>query len=165
MNGLSWRLFLTGVLSLIGAIFTQFAPPAMSQANVQGQWKTLPYTMPINPVHVALLYTGKVVVVSGSGNLPTNKNLQAALWDPQAGTITTQPVTWDMFCNGMVVLPDGRPFVMGGTLQYDPFHGELSTSTYDPATNTFTNQQSMSHGRWYPTGTALGDGRPMIFSD
>lgn len=30
-----------------------------------------------------------------------------------------------MFCNGMVVLPDGRPFIMGGTLQYDPFHGEL----------------------------------------
>jgi len=68
-----------------------------------------------------------------------------------------------MFCNGIVVLPDGRPFVMGGTLQYDPFHGELSTATYDPATNTFTNQQAMAHGRWYPTGTVLGDGRTMVF--
>ena len=124
----------------------------------QGQWQTLPYTMPINPVHVALLY-GKVVIVSGSGNVAGNTNFRAALWDPQAGTITTQPVAWDMFCNGMVVLPDGRPFVMGGTLRYDPFHGELSTSTYDPATNTFTTQQSMAHGRWYPTGTVLGDGR------
>jgi hypothetical protein len=114
--------------------------------------------MPINPVHVALLY-GKVVIVSGSGNVAGNTNFRAALWDPQAGTITTQPVAWDMFCNGMVVLPDGRPFVMGGTLRYDPFHGELSTSTYDPATNTFTTQQSMAHGRWYPTGTVLGDGR------
>ena len=120
--------------------------------------------MPINPVHVALLYNGKVLIVSGSGNVAGNTNFQAALWDPQTGTITTQPVAWDMFCNGMIVLPDGRPFVMGGTLQYDPFHGELRTSTYDPLTNTFTDQHSMAHGRWYPTGTVLGDGRTMVFS-
>ena len=145
-------------------ILLPFAQSAHGQASTQGQWQTLPYTMPINPVHVALLYNGKVVIVSGSGNVAGNTNFQAALWDPQAGTITTQPVAWDMFCNGMVVLPDGRPFVMGGTLQYDPFHGELSTSTYDPATNTFTTQQSMAHGRWYPTSTVLGDGRTMIFS-
>jgi len=145
-------------------ILLPFAQSAHGQASTQGQWQTLPYTMAINPVHVALLYNGKVVIVSGSGNVAGNTNFRAALWDPQAGTITTQPVAWDMFCNGMVVLPDGRPFVMGGTLQYDPFHGELSTSTYDPATNTFTTQQSMAHGRWYPTGTVLGDGRTMIFS-
>src|ERR1700730_7088867 len=143
--------------------FTQFAPLAMSQANVQGQWKTLSYTMPINPVHVALLYNGKVVVVSGSSNVPTNKNFTAALWDPQAGTVTPQPVTWDMFCNGMVILPDGRPFILGGTLQYDPFYGELKTSAYDVVSNTFTELQSMAHGRWYPTATVLGDGRVMVF--
>jgi hypothetical protein len=120
--------------------------------------------MPINPVHIALLRTGKVLVVSGSGNVAANTNFQAALWDPQTGTITTQPVGWDMFCNGMVVLPDGRPFVIGGTLQYDPFHGELRTSVYDPATGTFTDLQSMAHGRWYPTATVLGDGSVMTFS-
>jgi len=146
-------LLLIGLTALVSGAFAQ-----------TGRWQTLPYTMPINPVHTALLYNGKVLIVSGSGNVAGNTNFQAALWDPQAGTITTQPVTWDMFCNGMVVLPDGRPFVMGGTLQYDPFHGELKTATYDPSTNTFTNQQSMAHGRWYPTGTVLGDGRTMIFS-
>jgi len=153
-----------GLSLVLLLVLLPFGPSALGQVSTQGQWQTLPYTMPINPVHVALLYNGKVVIVSGSGNVAGNTNFQAALWDPQAGTITTQPVTWDMFCNGMVVLPDGRPFVMGGTLQYDPFHGELSTSTYDPTTNTFTKQQSMAHGRWYPTGTVLGDGRTMIFS-
>jgi hypothetical protein len=162
MNRLPCRPFMLACV-LVGAL-TPMAPRALAQSGVQGQWQTLPYTMPINPVHAALLYNGKVVIVSGSGNVAGNTNFQAALWDPQAGTITTQPVAWDMFCNGMVVLPDGRPFVMGGTLQYDPFHGELSTSTYDPGTNTFTNQQSMAHGRWYPTGTVLGDGRVMVFS-
>jgi hypothetical protein len=161
MNGLSCRMSVLACLLL--TFLAVCAPVGFAQAG-PGQWQTLPYTMPINPVHTALLYNGKVLIVSGSGNVAGNTSYQAALWDPQAGTITTQPVTWDMFCNGMVVLPDGRPFVMGGTLQYDPFHGELKTATYDPATNTFTNQQTMAHGRWYPTGTVLGDGRAMIFS-
>jgi Domain of unknown function (DUF1929)/Legume lectin domain/Glyoxal oxidase N-terminus/PKD domain len=158
------RLLAGGFLSCILGLFTQFAPVARSQANVQGQWDTLPYTMPINPIHVALMHTGKVLIASGSGNLPSEKNFQAAVWDPQAGTVTTQPVGWDMFCNGMVVLPDGRPFIFGGTLQYDPFFGEFRASTYDPATGTITDQQSMAHGRWYATGTVLGDGRVMVFS-
>jgi hypothetical protein len=114
--------------------------------------------MPINPVHVALMHNGKVLIVSGSGNLPSNSNYEAAVWDPLTGTITTQPLGWDMFCNGMVVLSDGRPFINGGTLQYDPFHGELRSSAYDPATGQFTDLQTMVHGRWYPTVTTLGDG-------
>src|ERR1700686_3547109 len=165
MSSLGRRVFVPGVLSFIFfAISTQFAPSARSQANVTGQWQTLPYTTPINPIHAALLRTGKVLIVSGSGNVPTNTTLLAAIWDPQAGTITTQPVAWDMFCDGMVVLPDGRPFILGGTLQYDPFFGESRTATYDLTTGTFTDQQLMSHGRWYPTGTVLGDGRVMVFS-
>jgi PKD repeat protein len=70
-----------------------------------------------------------------------------------------------MFCNGMVVLPDGRPFINGGNLQYDPFHGEPRSSVFDPATGAFTDvQQNMAHGRWYPTVTTLSDGRVMTFS-
>lgn len=136
---------------LFGATLVLLAQFATGQAQTTGQWRTLSYTMPINPVHVALLNTGKVLVVSGSGNDPTNTNLQAALWDIQAGSITVQPVAWDMFCNGMVVLPDGKPLIDGGTLQYDPFHGQLRAAIYDPSTDAFTDVQSMTHGRWYPT--------------
>src|SRR2546423_12463681 len=145
-------------LFLVLALSAFEAPLAYAQAPVQGRWQTLPYTMPINPVHVALLRNGKVLIVSGSGNVAANTNFQAALWDPQANTISTQPVTWDMFCNGMSILPDGRPFVMGGTLQYDPFFGEPKTSAFDPATEKFVPMPNMSGGRWYPTGTVLGDG-------
>ena len=116
------------------------------QANIQGQWSTLSTPMPINPVHVALLYNGKVLIVSGSGNVAGNTNYQAAVWDPQTNTINTQPVTWDMFCNGMVVLPDGRPFINGGTLQYDPFHGQPRSAVFDPATNTFRTLVSKVSG-------------------
>lgn len=136
----------------------------LGQANVTGQWQTLPNLMPINPVHAALLNDGTVLVVSGSGNVESNTDFQAAIFDQATGTVATQPVDWDMFCNGMVLLPDGRAFVMGGTLQYDPFHGEYHTSAYDPSTGLFTDQQRMARGRWYPTGTVLGDGRVMVFS-
>src|SRR6266478_939274 len=153
-------------LPVLVAVISFATSPTLlcAQANVQGQWQTLPNLMPINPVHAALLHNGKVLVVSGSGNLPSNTNFQAGVFDPQTGTVTTQPVSWDMFCNAMVVLPDGRAFINGGTLQYDPFHGELRSSVYDWSTGTFTDVQSMAHGRWYPTVTTLGDGTLMTFS-
>ncbi len=71
-----------------------------------------------------------------------------------------------MFCNGMVVLPDGRVFINGGNLQYDPFHGRAdATRVYDPVTGVCSRDlQNMAHGRWYPTVTVLGDGRVMTFS-
>ena len=58
-----------------------------------------------------------------------------------------------MFCNGMVTLPDGRVFINGGNLQYDPFHGQPKNAAFDPATGLFTDLQNMAHGRWYPTAT------------
>jgi len=161
---LSWQAKTLAVMALAGILSLAYVPGAGAQASVQGQWQTLPNLMPINPVHAALLHNGNVLVVSGSGNLPTNTNLQAAIFDPTTGTIITQPVNWDMFCNGMVVLSDGRAFVNGGTLQYDPFHGQLLSSVYDPATGQFTDVQSMAHGRWYPTVMNLSDGTLMTFS-
>jgi hypothetical protein len=140
------------------------APVALSQANVKGTWQTLPTLMPINPVHTALMRNGKILVVSGSGNFPAQTTFLVGVWDPSNNTVTTTTQSWDMFCNGMVVLPDGRPFIMGGNLQYDPFHGWKRTSVYDPATGKYTDMEDMAHGRWYPTSTVLGDGRILIFS-
>jgi hypothetical protein len=133
--------------------------------NATGQWQTLDQTMPINPVHVALMHTGKVLVVSGSGNDPNNHNLQAAVWDPVNLTVRTFAIGWDMFCNGMVVLPDGKPLVLGGTVKYDsPWIGEPRTAEFDPATEKFTNTRNMTGGRWYPTGTVLADGQVLVYS-
>ena len=135
-----------------------------AQSNVVGQWVTLPYQMPMNPVHAALLNTGKVLVVSGSGWVAGNTNYLASVWDPQAGTITQQTLTWDMWCNGTVSLPDGRVFVNGGTIQYDPFYGSRKSAAFNPTTQQFTDLQNMAHGRWYPSVVELGDGRIMTFS-
>jgi hypothetical protein len=152
-------------------------PRAMAQANVQGQWSTLSDSAPINPVHAALLSSGKVLIVAGSGNCPPGRigcptgapygppnGSGAALYDPKSGSFTPFSLSWDMFCNSMVLLPNGSALIAGGTLQYDPFHGQRKTSIFNPSANTFKTVQNMSQGRWYPTVTTLGDGRAMAFS-
>lgn len=138
--------------------------PAAAQPQVQGQWRMTPWTMPINPIHLTLLHTGKVLIVAGSGNVPTEHVFTGGVWDPQTGDISVQTLGWDMFCNAMVALEDGRVFINGGNLAYDPFLGEPRNAIYDPATDTFTDVENMAHGRWYPTTTMLGDGRIMTFS-
>ena len=160
----SARTALMSAAAAIAIIFLLHVPAAHAQANVQGTWQTLPTVMPINPVHTVLMHNGKILIVSGSGNYPQQTVFNAGVFDPVADTVTTQLLTWDMFCNGMVALPDGRPFIMGGNIQYDPFHGWQRTAAYDPATGNFVDMEDMAHGRWYPTSTVLGDGRVLTFS-
>jgi hypothetical protein len=158
----SWPF--SGAILLALALAASSPGGLLAQAGTQGQWRTLTNQAPINPIHVALMNNGEVLIVAGSGNLSTETFFQAAVWDPLSETFQTQAIAWDMFCNGMVVLHDGRVFVNGGNLQYDPFFGEPRNAVFDPATHTFTNVQNMAHGRWYPTVTTLGDGRVMTFS-
>lgn len=135
-----------------------------TQPHVTGQWATLPFMMPLNPVHIAMMHNGKVLIVSGSGNDPNDKVLQAGVWDPKTYIINTFLLSYDMFCNGMVILPNGEPFVLGGTLKYDSFLGYPKTSLFNPATEKFTSGPDMSGGRWYPTATVLGNGNVMVLS-
>ncbi len=138
----------------------------------QGRWNTvlksggLPALVTINPVHMALMHNGKVLIVAGSGNVAAETNFRAMVWDPQTGTFSSAiPLAWDMFCNGMVALPDGRIFINGGNLAVRPVLGRAAERRSSiPATGVFTDIQNMAHGRWYPTVTTLGDGSVMTFS-
>ncbi|HEY6351550.1 MAG TPA: galactose oxidase-like domain-containing protein [Candidatus Angelobacter sp.] len=148
------------------------APPSFVEAapQVNGTWETLSVMMPFNPIHMALMYTGKVLVIGGSGNDATNQIFEAGVWDPVSQTMSTFRLDWDMFCNGMTILPDGKPFVLGGTQKYDVaapaglFWGSKNTALFDPATEKFTNGPDMSGGRWYPTATLLGNGLVMVLA-
>src|SRR5215467_2424347 len=68
------------------------------------------------------------------GQPASNTNFQAGVFDPQTGIVTTQPVGWDVSCNGMAILADGCAFIDGGPLRYDPFHSELRSAVYDSTT-------------------------------
>jgi hypothetical protein len=163
-NAALTRGSLLSVLLVALSLSTSTTKSVIAQAGSQGQWRTLGNQVPINPVHVALLRSGQVLIVAGSGNVAAETNFQAAVWDPASETFLTQPLGWDMFCNGMVTLHDGRVLVNGGNLRYDPFYGEPRNAVFDPLTGLFTDVENMAHGRWYPTVTTLGDGRVMTFS-
>ncbi len=133
--------------------------------------------MTINPIHVALMHNGKILVTSGSGNCPASQSgcpsgppygggnhSGAVVLDVGGSSITQLSIGYDIFCNGMTALPDGRILIVGGTIAYDPFEGSQQSTIFDPANNSFTGQQNMAHGRWYPTVIMLGDGRIMAFS-
>ena len=139
--------------------------------HVTGEWLTLSYQMPINPISATLLHTGQVLIVAGSENDASNnskgsESYRAAVWDPTGTTqssVTIQELTYDVFCSGTSALPDGRALIVGGTSDYS-FTGENRASIFDPASGAYVQSQSMANGRWYASTTALGDGRIMTFS-
>jgi hypothetical protein len=114
---------------------------------------------------------------------------QAALWSPWLGTGPgafqdvappvidvdgpggQPPAPAPIFCSGLSQLANGDVVVAGGNLIYgDTFPSDAYTTfaglqtifTFDPFTETWTQQPNMAHGRWYPTQTLLPDGRTII---
>ncbi|MEU9855031.1 kelch motif-containing protein [Streptomyces sp. NPDC047974] len=83
----------------------------------------------INAIHAALLHTGKVLLIAGSGN--DQKNFDAGtfdtvLWDPVKNTFKKVPTPEDFFCAGHSQLPDGRLLVAGGTARYEVLDGGVT---------------------------------------
>ncbi|MFD4374658.1 galactose oxidase-like domain-containing protein [Streptomyces sp. NPDC058486] len=93
-----------------------------------GSWGgvSVPDGTRINAIHAALLHTGKVLLIAGSGN--NQKNFDAGtfdtvLWDPVKNTFKKIPTPEDFFCAGHSQLPDGRLLVAGGTARYEVLDG------------------------------------------
>jgi Domain of unknown function (DUF1929) len=98
-----------------------------------GYWQTitLPSNLRVNAVHTALLQTGKLLIIAGSGNnqqyfeAGTFKTL---VWDPVTGKAKLVPTPADMFCGGHAFLPDGKLLVAGGTARYEQLAGTVKNA-------------------------------------
>lgn len=95
-----------------------------------GHWDMVdvPGRHQINAIHAALLHTGKVLLIAGSGN--DEKNFKAGtfrsvLWDPEKNTFKEIDTPKDMFCAGHAQLPDGKLLVAGGTARYEKLEGDV----------------------------------------
>ncbi|MFE6741245.1 radical copper oxidase GlxA [Streptomyces tubercidicus] len=102
--------------------------PEYKAAN--GHWDVLdvPQKYRINTIHAALLHTGKVLLVAGSGNNAANfkaKSFRTVLWDPEKNTFKNIPTPKDLFCSGHTQLPDGKLLVAGGTQRYEKLNGDV----------------------------------------
>ncbi|MFD4689511.1 galactose oxidase-like domain-containing protein [Streptomyces sp. NPDC058463] len=89
-----------------------------------GSWArvVIPEKFRTNAIHAALLRTGKVLIVAGSGNDEEHFDagtFDTVLWDPEAGTFKKIDTPEDFFCGGHAALPDGRLLIAGGTARYE----------------------------------------------
>src|SRR6185503_20120127 len=69
---------------------------------------------------------------------------------------------YNLFCAGQAQLPDGRILVAGG---HDPAGlGAANANIFDPVSQSWSALPNMAFRRWYPTVTALPDGRMLVTS-
>ncbi|MFC7303820.1 galactose oxidase-like domain-containing protein [Streptomyces monticola] len=95
-----------------------------------GHWRTVdvPEQYRINTIHAALLHTGKVLLIAGSGNnakMFDAKTFRTVLWDPVKNTFENVSTPNDLFCAGHTQLPDGNLLVAGGTQRYETLKGDV----------------------------------------
>ncbi|MFI6011384.1 galactose oxidase-like domain-containing protein [Streptomyces sp. NPDC051243] len=95
-----------------------------------GKWEIVefPEEYRQNTIHAALLHTGKVLLIAGSGNNQDNfdaKKYDTRIWDPVKGTIKKVPTPNDLFCTGHTQLASGNLLIAGGTKRYEKLKGDV----------------------------------------
>lgn len=119
-----------------------------------GHWDVLnvPEEYRINTIHAALLHTGKVLLVAGSGNNAKHfaaKSFRTVLWDPKRNTYRNIPTPQDLFCSGHSQLPDGKLLVAGGTQRYEKLDGDVEKA----GGLMFVHNEDPDKPKTFPAGT------------
>jgi hypothetical protein len=128
-----------------------------------GHWDVidLPANMQVNAVHAALLDTGKLLIIAGSGNdqqMFDAGTFRTLLYDPATGRTKLIPTPTDLFCGGHAFLPDGKLLVAGGTQRYEILDGAVTNAA---GTMIVKNESPNGGPREFPQGTEFRgpDGR------
>jgi hypothetical protein len=90
----------------------------------RGHWQTveLPEEYRVRAIHAALLFTGEVLLVAGSGNSQEAFDagrFETVLWNPTTNATTKIDTPEDLFCGGHAYLPNGDLLIAGGTSKYE----------------------------------------------
>ncbi len=124
-----------GPWSPIGAAaireWDQFRTSRPDYMSTFGHWSILdvPGEFRVNAIHAALLPTGKVLIIAGSGNSTKNfeaRSFTTLLWNPHTDEFSLIPTPDDMFCAGHAFLPDGKLLVAGGTRKYEVLEADVT---------------------------------------
>ncbi len=134
-----------------------------------GTWEVSSKPSPVPAVHVALLHTGKVLLVAGSGNDKATFDagtFKTSVWDPASNTFSSVSTPWDAFCAGHAFLPDGRLLVSGGTTACSTsarnFGGSREAFLFDPtrtATRRCPTPRSRAGTRPWSSSVTAGSSR------
>ena len=117
-----------------------------------------PTSLEMVGIHAAVLQTGNVVYFAFTDDMSGGVS---RVFDPADATLSMPSGGGNQFCSGHAFLPDGRLFVAGG---HSPEEETKSIHLFDPIANAWSQEPYMPRGRWYPTCTALPDGRVMVIS-
>ncbi|WP_250003019.1 galactose oxidase early set domain-containing protein [Actinoplanes sp. M2I2] len=125
-------VLVSGVVVVVNRPMVAAGATALHQFNINrqaykeefGHWATLPVPQDykINAIHAAMLSTGKLLIIAGSGN---NRDafeagtFRTILYDPAADKFTDVPTPTDVFCAGHTFLANGNLLVAGGTKDYE----------------------------------------------
>ncbi|WP_433825701.1 galactose oxidase-like domain-containing protein [Actinoplanes sp. CA-015351] len=135
--------------------YHEFAINRQSYKETFGHWSLLPVPagFKINAIHGALLKTGKVLIIAGSGN--NRENFEAGtfrtiLWDPRTDRFSDVPTPTDLFCAGHTFLPDGKLLVAGGTKSYEVLEANIKNAA---GVMKIKNESPDFGARTFPKGT------------
>jgi hypothetical protein len=129
--------------------------------SINGEWSAL-RTWPFAFASAANLPDGRILAWGANNALSFNggNSTFAAIWDPVSNQmVNVNHPNHSLFCGIPVMLEDGRIFVAGGDTGSPSVKG---TSTFNPATQTWTRIQDMAVGRWYNGAVALPNKKVIV---
>jgi hypothetical protein len=133
-----------------------------------GHWAPVPVPagFRVNAIHAALLNTGKVLIIAGSGNNRENfeaGTFRTVLYDPARNKFSEVPTPTDVFCAGHTFLPNGNLLVAGGTKSYEVLEKNI---THAAGVMKIKNESPAGGPRFFPKGTRLtGAGQVYLTRD
>jgi hypothetical protein len=134
---------------------------SLSYEKQYGHWQILkmPKAFQINTVHAALLPTGKLLLVAGSGNNRSNFNtyvdtgmikvLKSVVLDPSTMQVKLIDTPSDLFCGGHAMLQSGNLLIAGGTSGYE----QLTDVTKPAGAMIIHNENPNDKVRTFKRGT------------
>ncbi|MBL7261146.1 galactose oxidase early set domain-containing protein [Paractinoplanes lichenicola] len=130
-----------------------------------GHWSRLPVPagFQVNAIHAALLNTGKVLIIAGSGN--NRESFEAGtfrtiLYDPQGDKFTEVPTPTDVFCAGHTFLPNGNLLIAGGTKSYEVLEGDITNAA---GVMKIKNESATAGPRTFGKGTRLESSTGFVY--
>jgi hypothetical protein len=154
----------------------------LADPAVCGLWEPV-FSLPNVAVHTHVLSDGRVLMWGRREDPDPSLDAHSCtpfVWDPAdslasedvrtANTVNTpQPTRADgvtkvnLFCGGHTTLPDGRLLAIGGHILDGEGLDQAALYELEGAQDPerlgrWTATETMNHGRWYPTATALPDG-------
>lgn len=176
-------LLLTTVVAILAASIPVSAPAladwqlnrklnSLEYKQQYGHWEivNLPEEFRLNTVHAALLPTGKVLLVAGSGNnrelfdAYSNEGsiavLKTAVFDPKTQIVKLVPTPHDLFCAGHAFTQDGNLLVAGGTSGYELLEGEVKKPA---GSMTIHNEDPSSSPRTLKKGTKFTNASGKVY--